>query len=233
MSESDPVGTTAATPENETRRRSRRRKLVFTCVVAGFTLIEILAVLAILGLLMSMAVFFFGKQTERAHVTKTDSTIKILEGLITSYQGKKGGPPFDSLAKLKIRSNNDANEGAEALYAALHSKDYPEGTSIAEELLGNSDNDDTPTTYHRNGVTALLEVKDSWGNPIAYIRPESYGKQFRYVMAETDDPNDMEQAVSAQKSKVTGVWANADSYQLISAGPDQKFGTDDDVKNFK
>src|SRR5262245_10033439 len=169
MSESDPAGTTAATQEGEAPRRSRRRKIVFTCVVAGFTLIEILAVLAILGLLMSMAVFFFGKQTQRANETKTYATIETLKGLITSYQSKKGGPPFDLLAKLKIRSNNDANEGAEALYAALHSKDFPEGASVAEELLGNSDNDDTPTTYHRNGVTALLEVKDAWNNPIAYI----------------------------------------------------------------
>ena len=52
-------------------------------------------------------------------------------------------------------------------------------------------------------------------------------------MFEPDDPDLAEQVVTSQKSKVTGVWANSDSYQLISAGSDQKFGTDDDVTNFK
>jgi type II secretory pathway pseudopilin PulG len=198
-------------------------------------LVEILAVLAILSLLMSLAVFAFTKYRERGNEAATRATMSELEILITKYESANGGPPPDSLAKIKppIRADNDANEGAEALYAALHHKNFPQGTSIGEEKLVNTDDDSTSTAYHRNGVTALLEVKDGWRNPIAYITAASYGKQFRYVMDDPDDPNDAEQVVSSQKSSVTGVWANADSYQLISAGSDRKFGTTDDVTNFK
>jgi prepilin-type N-terminal cleavage/methylation domain-containing protein len=199
---------------------------------AGFTLVEILAVLAILSLLMSLAVFSFSKYQERGRSTKTISTISSLSMLITSYQTKKGAPPPDSLQKLKIRAPNEMNEGAEALYAALHSKDYPEGANVDEDVLGNSDEDETPSAYHRDGVTRLLEVKDGWGNPIAYITPPNYGRTFGYSLPEPDDPADTDQQVTASKSGVTGVWANPDSYQLISAGSDKKFGTDDDITNF-
>ena len=200
----------------------------------GFTLIEILATLAILGLLMSMAIYFFGSQKERGYVTRTTAVIEQLELAISSYQTKKGGPPPDALAKLKVRADNDTNDGAEALYAALHGKDFPEGMSVPEEFLGNSDNDSTATAYHRNDVGFLLEAKDGWDNPIAYITAPSYGKQFRYVMDQLpDDTQDNEQVVSSRKSTVTGVWANPDSFQLISAGTDRRFGTDDDVTNFQ
>lgn len=203
---------------------------------AGFTLVEILAVLAILGLLMSLAIYAFSRQKEQGNVTATAATISELEVLITAYEGRKGGPPPDSLASpvLKIRAGNDVNDGAEALYAALHAKSYPEGTNVREASLGNTDEDDTATAYHRDaGVTSLLEVHDSWGNPIAYFTPASYGKEQRFLMGDPADPNDPEQKVTAQKSTVTGGWANADRYQLISAGPDRLFGTEDDVTNFK
>ncbi len=208
------------------RRRTRRDD-------AGFTLVEILAVLAILSLLMGLAIYAFSRPREFALGAKTRATMTELEGAIARYQSKFGSPPPDSLAKLKIRADNDANEGAEALYAALHHKDFPEGASIRDENLGNGDDDSTATAYHRDGSTFLLEVKDGWGNPIAYITPQSYARQFRYLLPEPDDPSDPEQIVSAQKSSVTGVWANPDTFQLISAGSDKKFGTDDDVTNFK
>jgi prepilin-type N-terminal cleavage/methylation domain-containing protein len=200
---------------------------------AGFTLVEILAVLAILGLLMSMAIYYFGTQTKKGYVTKTRAAIAQLEMLITSYERRFGEAPPDSLAKLKIRAENDANEGAEALYAALHHKDFPEGQSADETLLGNTDDDSTSTPYHRNGVTLLLELEDAWGNPIAYIKATSYGRQFHYVMGEDAEPADADQVITAQKSGKTQIWARPDAYQLISAGSDHKFGTDDDVTNFK
>lgn len=198
----------------------------------GFTLVEVLAVLAILGLLMSLAVFSFGRQQERARQTQTTAVITQLEGLIEAYMVKRGGPPPDSLAALKIRSDNDANEGAEALYAALHHKDYREGASLAEDALGNCDDDSTPTSYHRDGSSFLLEAVDGWDNPIAYFSPASYGRQARYLLGDPNDPDDPEQVVTAQKSEVTGVWAKPDKYQLISAGADRTFGTEDDVTNF-
>ncbi|MSR47478.1 MAG: type II secretion system protein [Planctomycetes bacterium] len=200
---------------------------------AGFTLVEILAVLAILSLLMALSVVGFQKFKERGYVTKTHSTMAELRMKITNYESKFGAPPPDTLAALKVRADNDLNEGAEALFAALHLKGFPEGDNVEEESLGNSDEDSTATPYHRDaGVSQLLEVMDGWGNPIAYFAPSGYGKEQRYLMSEPADPNDPEQRVSAQKSTKTGAFANADTFQLISAGTDGLFGTDDDETNF-
>jgi prepilin-type N-terminal cleavage/methylation domain-containing protein len=199
---------------------------------AGFTLVEVLAVLAILGLLMSLAVFSFGKQQERARETQTTAVITQLEGLIATYMDKRGGPPPDSLAALNIRSDNDANEGAEALYAALHHKDYREGASLAEDALGNCDDDSTPTSYHRDGSSFLLEAVDGWDNPIAYFSPASYGKQARYLLGDPKDPDDPEQVVTAQKSDVTGAGARPDPAQLTTAGAARTLGPAYAVTNF-
>lgn len=218
---------TGQAAEQATMRRAARGRR------GGFTLIEVLAVLAILGLLMSLAIYYFGRQKEQGYVAKTSATIAELEILITSYETKKGGPPPCTLAPLKIRADNDLNEGAEALFAALHSKSYPEGSNVREEGLANTDGDSTATLYHRDaGVSQLLEVVDGWGNPIAYFTPDSYGKEGRYLMGDPADPGDPEQRVIAQKSEKTGAWANADRFQLISAGSDRLFGTEDDVTNF-
>ena len=199
----------------------------------GFTLVEILAVLAITGLLSGMAIAFYGRQKDRAYATQTTATMGELTQLIAVYETRKGGPPPSSLATLKIRCDNDWNEGIEALYAALHHKDFAEGRNVTERWLGNVDEDETATSFHRDGVTRLLEVLDGWGNPIAYINPADFGKPMTYRMGEVFDPSAEEQVVTAQKSAVTGVTANADSYQLISAGEDRTFGTEDDVTNFK
>ena len=201
--------------------------------VHGWTLVELLAVLAILGLLMSLSIYAFSKQKQYAAKSATRATIGELETLITAYEMAKGGPPPDSLKKLKIQADNDVNDGAEALYVALHNKDFARGNDLSEKNIGNSDGDSTATAYHRNNVTFLMEAKDAWDNPIAYFHNSGYGRPCTYRLSEDSaDENTREQQVSAQLSKTTGVYANASGYQLISAGPDLLFGTQDDVTNF-
>ncbi len=215
---SDPAGDGAM-------QRRRRRS-------SGFTLVEVLAVLAILSLLMGLAIYGFGKQKERGAAVATAGTIEQLELLISRFETKKGGPPPDTLAGAKVRADNDLNEGAEALFCGLHARSFPEGDNLGEAMLGNTDEDSTATAFHREaGITALLEALDAWGNPIAYFTPVSYGKEQRYLMGDPADPNDPEQRVTARKSEVTGGFANSDRFQLISAGPDRLFGTEDDVTN--
>lgn len=213
---------TPLAPSRSTAAAARRR--------AGFTLVEILAVLAILGLLMSMAVFFFGRQKEQGYVAKTRAVMAEIEIQVTKYSTKFGDAPPDRLADLKIRASNELNEGSEALYAALHSKTFTAGDSMRDDVICNTDDDSTPTAYHRDaGVTGLFEVMDGWGNPIAYFHPRDYGREQHYLMGDPPDPEHAEQAVAAAKSKVTGGFASPDKYQLISAGPDRLFGTEDDI----
>lgn len=197
---------------------------------AGFTLIELLAVLAILTLLMSLSVMVFKGGSDKARVAQTVARMKSLESLIASYQAKVGDYPTGSLKKLKIKCDNDLNEGIEACLAALYSKDYPNGASLGDDVLGNTDQDSTGTNFHRDGSDQLVEVLDGWGNPLAYFHNEDYGKNMPYHMGESSTVPD--QFVSARRSEVTKVWAQADSYQIVSAGSDGEFGTEDDVTSW-
>jgi prepilin-type N-terminal cleavage/methylation domain-containing protein len=199
----------------------------------GFTLIEILAVIAILGLLMGLAAVGMGKFRERGNIAATRARIEMLQLMIQKYDAHFGGTPSDSLAKYKVQASNTYNEGIEALYVGLHQKGFAEGATLDENLLCNTDEDSTATAYHRVAGfnNSLFEVKDAWGNPIAYFHFSGYGKRQTYRMADAPDPENPDQEVSARQSKTTGTWVNPDTYQLISAGPDHLFGTDDDVTN--
>ncbi len=212
--------------------RDANRILRASSPSAGFSLVEVLAVLAILGLLMSVAIMSTGRQTDRARVAETRARMAQLENLITSYELKFGDYPADTLKDLKIKSENDLNEGIEACVAALHSKDYPGGTLLSEETLGNTDEDSTSTAFHREGSSYLLEVVDSWENPIAYFHNSSYGSLGVIQLSEPEIREDPERVVESVVSEKTGIHANSDSYQLISAGPDEEFGTEDDITNF-
>lgn len=198
----------------------------------GFTLIEILAVIAILGLLMGIAMVGIGKFRQQGNIAATRARIETLQLMIQKYESHFGGYPNDSLAKYKITSNN-INEGIEALYVGLHLKEFAEGENLDDKLLENTDDDQTATLYHRVAGfnNSLFEVADSWGNPIAYFLFSDYGKKQTYRLAEPPDPENSDQDVSARQSATTGTWVNPDRYQLISAGPDKIFGTPDDVTN--
>jgi prepilin-type N-terminal cleavage/methylation domain-containing protein len=201
---------------------------------AGFTLIEILAVIAILGLLMSLAIYNFGKHRTFGQVAATGARILTLANEIQKYATSHGGQPFDRLAKINVQSNNQINEGVEALFAGLQNKDNPDGSILDEQWLCNTDNDVTSTAFHRIAgfKNELFEICDIWGNPFAYFHYTNYGSSQTVRMAAVAEGEDADQVVTPWQSKKTGTFANPDSYQIISAGPDKIFGTIDDVSNF-
>ncbi len=199
----------------------------------AFTLVELLAVLAILGILMSIGFVAMRGATRRAKEAETRARMGELATLITAYQNKVGDYPPTSLdsLELKIKAPNQQNAGIEACVAALHHKPYAELANLSDKCLGNTDDDEAAGWSARSGSSRLLEVLDGWDNPIAYFDYKSYGKKGEYRMNE--ESGGETQNVESRLSEVTGVHANSDSYQLISAGADQKFGTEDDITNFK
>lgn len=199
----------------------------------GFTLVELLAVIAIIGVLMSLAFVGFGKQGERARVAETRSIIEQVSMLISAYEAKKGDYPPADLKALKIRADNDLNLGIEACLAALHGKDHPTGALMADKYLGNTDGDITSTPFHRFDSNVLAEVVDGWGNPIAYFHFLAYDEIHTYQLSDPESRDVPEWPVAPVTNEETGIPYNADSFQLISAGPDEMYGTEDDVTNFK
>jgi len=201
----------------------------------GFTLIEILAVLALLGVLMGISVAVLRGPRDQARVAATRAAMAALQNYVNAFESKFGDYPPDRLAEVNpaIKKKNNLNEGIEACVATLHSKSWPAGPSITESYLGNTDDDETTTAYHRDDSPRLLEVLDGWGNPVAYLHFRNYERSQEYQMNEEEAVHEYPvQTVEARVSDLTEVFANADSYQLISAGSDEEFGTEDDVTNF-
>jgi len=70
------------------KRRTRRARF-------GFTMIELMAVLIILGLLATVLVRNFMGQTDKARVTTTKTNLKILHQAITQFKMETGRLPTE------------------------------------------------------------------------------------------------------------------------------------------
>ncbi|MED5330918.1 MAG: prepilin-type N-terminal cleavage/methylation domain-containing protein [Planctomycetota bacterium] len=195
----------------------------------GFTLIEILVVLAIIGLLMglvAMSVFRFG---QTGAIVDCQSRIESLGLLAESYMDRMGDFPASRLADIGVTDAAPLNDGNEAFVAALRSREYGGGRPN-ERWLANSDGDKSPLLRANDGSTALLEVEDPWGNPFIYISYRDYDKEHHYRISDGDWDEDL--TVRAARNPLTGAYHNYDSYQILSAGPDGLLDTDDDLANY-
>jgi prepilin-type N-terminal cleavage/methylation domain-containing protein len=199
---------------------------------SGFTLIEVLVVLAIIATLAAIVLPQLFKSSESGEITATQMRIDSLANAIKLYESNWGDYPPSRLSLLKLEGPNDVNEGSEALVQAL-STERKNGPFVEwqEDWLENWDNDKLsgPPAKSILKKASLFEVVDFWDNPIVYIHCRDYGKRLRYVDAEG-----IEYTVTAQKSKKLGTYYNANTYQMWSFGPDRKNddGRGDDVTNF-
>lgn len=192
---------------------------------AGFTLIEMLAVILILSILMGVLLtsMFGAKQTANEQLTK--ARLSLIEAALGSYEGETGDYPPSSLDDALASSGAAENRGIEALVATIMKPPF-DGLGLSDELLANVDGD-------TQAGEQLFELVDLWDNPIAYFRRSDYGKSQTYLTFDTATGEEIENEVQARKSPKTGRWANRQTFQLISAGQDGRFGTEDDLGNFE
>ena len=198
---------------------------------AGFTLIELLAVLVILSILIVVLVPRLAGFGERANEKATKAYLAQLDVAIAEYENRFGDYPPSHFRDEWGAPPNGTNLGAEALVVSLWGKDWG-GTGLAEDKLCNSDGDEAKRQLARFEKPDLFELKDSWGNPIAYLHRRDYGREDAYVTEDPDTGEELETNLKANRNPTTGGPQRAGKYQLVSAGPDGRFGTDDDVCNF-
>jgi prepilin-type N-terminal cleavage/methylation domain-containing protein len=198
----------------------------------GFSLIEILVVITIIGLLIGLSAGAYTQWIQRGEEAKTDSVIQNLGVYAEEYVNVCGDYPPSSLKYLGISSTGDsANEGIEALVAALFRKNYTGARPGSASDLVNTDEDSADKNISSFATAVLLEFQDAWYNPVIYISCRDYSESFTYLI-ESPETDREPVEVQALINPVTGTFYNFDSYQLISVGPDGIFDTEDDLANF-
>lgn len=199
---------------------------------AGFTLIEILAVLLILSILVTFLVRQVGSGQKAMQVESTRALLTQIGGMIDEYYDEMGAyPPSTFPSDLDPRPTA-LNMGSESLVIALWKRGRAwQAREVEEEMLGNTDGDATATSLTTYTKSDAFELRDLWENPIAYIQKKDYGKEFAYLTLDASGEA-LEASVRAHVSRKTGDPFRKDSFQLLSAGPDGEFGTGDDIGNF-
>ena len=177
----------------------------------GFTLIELLVVIAIIGLLTTVGLILANRVTGGGKARLTSDTIRILDTLVSAYQGDVGekipsrytdgqGTEFPIIdAQLSMAPagvyNPDTNPAEPSL--ALFLLAARESTSVDAAIKGLESKlvtygpavsathfgmQDNPRDRDNNIIQAV-SIKDGWGNPIRFVHPKLDGGYGDYVLS--------------------------------------------------
>lgn len=201
----------------------------------GFTLIEMLVVIVILGILMSLAIVGVSSAMKTARVTKTEALIESLAGACEQYRtGRNWGDyPPSTLAEFKVGMPNDINNGMEALTACLASKKRGDPLlTIRDDQLLNVDSDSASKniTDWYFGDYQLREISDGFGFAMCYMHWKDYERPNPSTRRIKVDPSSAEDSFNPARSENTKTFLRPNKFQIKSVGPDGKAGTPDDIQ---
>ncbi len=199
----------------------------------GFTLVEVLVVVAIISLLMGLLVPSLMRAGSKAKVTETATLIEKIKAALQAYEHDHGDYPPTSLKDGGYYSNG-VNDGIESLL--LHLATEFRGAPILEveeKYLENLDKDSIPSDYPLNwyfGDRQAREIVDSWGNPLIYFHNRDYSSPKSHMRAYKIDGKKVG-SIKPEKSKKTAAYHGWSSFQLWSVGPNCKNenGEGDDI----
>lgn len=207
------------------------RRTQSTSTRAGFSLIEMLAVMVILSVLLVFLAFRLGGMGETAKARMTATYLGEIGLATAEFEHETGDYPSSSWNSDWGALPNKKNLGIEVLCVQLWSEEYG-GVSLSEDKLDNMDADRSKKSLTTHVNRDLFELVDDWGNPIAYFHRRDYGREDLYTTISMETGEFEDSLVKAHTNPKTGSYFNPRSFQLISAGKDGLFGTEDDITNF-
>ena len=199
---------------------------------AGFTLIEMIAVLGIMAILAAVLVTQIGGAREAVEIKLARTLLAEIDLAASDYEVDEGDYPPSSFEGRSGAVPNAINLGGECLVVALWS-DGREGAGLSADELENSDADQSARALTDIPTRDLFELVDPWGNPIAYFHHTDYGRADVYHTIDPNTGERLETRATALKSSKLKRFFEHRRFQLLSAGPDGAFGTEDDIANFR
>lgn len=211
----------------------RAKPAVERAATHGFTLIELLAVIVILAILAAFLATNLKNASDTMDVQVTRVNGLKIKAAIDEHIDDTGDAPRSSFIAEWGEPPNNSNLGAECLYLSICAENAS-GFGLFDEMLCNGDGDQTAKRVPGFEALTLFELGDQWGNPYAYFHHRDYSREDQYETVEPETGEPVTSRASAMKNPDTGRYYEPRGFQLISAGPDGEFGTDDDVPiNFK
>jgi len=200
---------------------------------AGFSLVEILAVIVIIALLFGFLIPNLMAGRDSVKVSSTRTFLAQMSTEIESYEGDAGDYPPSTFPRSLDPKPTKTNMGIESLLIALLPADGSYRSSAdLDDRLCNTDGDTTKTSHTIFAKSDAFEIRDPWDNPIVYLHRRDYEKGCDYMTYHEDAGQYVSERVTAAINPGTGSPYRQKSFQLLSAGPDGVFGTDDDIGNF-
>jgi prepilin-type N-terminal cleavage/methylation domain-containing protein len=208
---------------------------------SGFTLIEILVVVTVIGVLMGLVALIIPMAFSSRDATVTQTRIGEVETALMALKSPQvlGYFPSAAMERLKgpngekigqdVGPGNETNRGIETLVLALYMPGVELPLELPDDALGNTDEDKLLKNPSRLDTDERYEILDAWGNPLVYFSSAEYKKPdaFQKVKMASGEIVD----AKPWKTK-TGLFINARTFQLFSAGEDGVFNTSDDIGNF-
>lgn len=200
----------------------------------GFTLVEMLVVIVILGLLMSLAIVGVSAALGTARVNKTEAMITGLQSSCEQYRTVRWGDyPPSTMAEFKISMPNETNNGIESMTACLASREKGDPLlQIRDDQFVNMDNDSATRNITKwyFGDYSLREISDAFGFAMCYMHWKDYEKPSAATRRVKVDSSLPEASFEPGRSATTRTFLRPSTFQIMSVGPDGKPGTADDIQ---
>ncbi|MEO0478825.1 MAG: type II secretion system protein [Planctomycetota bacterium] len=204
----------------------------------GFTLVEILVVIGIISMLIVALTPSLRNAILGGQEAETTGRATKLQTMILAYKDIHGQHPPDDGSTFGNRQKNwdlgkgnGKNGGIESLI--LHLANTPKSGDLSQNVdwFANTDGDKLAKDIPGLGRSERVEIVDAWGTPFAYFSGRvgsDYSGKDTVVGREIADEPGLEMTVRPWKDD-SGEYRNPRGFQLISAGPDQEFDTEDDL----